>query len=306
MSSHEPKFGLSLPQILAGALAAASAAYASSWLGVTGTVIGAAVMSAVASIASVLYGRSIEHSSERLRAAMPMRSLASVGAASGAVGDTAVLSQVGADAEAAGPDTRETRPIDDVTRPNDDEAGERDTLSAVRQEPSSRPRVQWRTVAASAAAMLVVALGILTGMELLAGGAASVTGAGGDRKPTLVKIIQGDDSDGGTSQDEPGSDNPVPADTQGTVDTEPTEPGTSSSPEPTDSNPTQPEATDPEATDPAPTDPAPTDPAPTDPGATEPAPSETAPTEPDPSVTSPQQGGGTQTQPAEPGAPRAG
>lgn len=294
--SHEPKFGLSLPQILAGALAAASAAYASSWLGVTGTVIGAAVMSAVASVASVLYGRSIEHSSERLRAAMPMRSLASVGAASGVAGDTIVLRAV--DADSADHDTRESLLPDDEMPPADDEAGERDTSSDILKEPSARPRIQWRTVAASAAAMLVVALGILTGMELLAGGAASVTGAGGDRKPTIVKIIQGD-SDGGTTDDEPGTDNPAPAETEGTVDTEPTEPGTSSSPQPTESEPT-PETTEPAPTDPATTDPTPTDPAPTQPESTDPAPSESAPTQSDPSVTSPQQG--TQTEPVEPGA----
>jgi hypothetical protein len=292
--SHEPKFGLSLPQILAGALAAASAAYASSWLGVTGTVIGAAIMSAVASIASVLYGRSIEHSSERLRAVMPTRSLASVGATPGAAGDTVVLPEVATDA--AHHDTREVLPTDD-------EAGVRETPYDVRPEPSPRPRIQWRTVAASAAATLVVALGILTGMELLAGEAASVTGAGGERKPTIVKIIQGDDSDGGTSTDEhPGTDNPAPVDTTSSVDTEPAEPGTTSGSEPTDAEPTQPEPTDPAPTYPATTDPAPTDPAPTDPEPTDPAPSESSPSESEPSVTSPQQGSGTQTEPLDPGA----
>ena len=55
------------------ALAAASAAIASSWLGVAGTVISAAVVSVVASIGSVIYTRPIERSHERLLAVATAR-----------------------------------------------------------------------------------------------------------------------------------------------------------------------------------------------------------------------------------------
>ena len=56
---HERKrwIELSVPQLLAGALAAASAAVAASWLGVAGTVLGAVVASVVVSVSSALYAR---------------------------------------------------------------------------------------------------------------------------------------------------------------------------------------------------------------------------------------------------------
>ena len=49
-----PRPELSLPKIVAGALAAASAAVASSWLGVAGTVFGAVVVSVVATVGTAL------------------------------------------------------------------------------------------------------------------------------------------------------------------------------------------------------------------------------------------------------------
>jgi hypothetical protein len=294
--SDEPKFGLSLPQILAGAAAAASAAYASSWLGVTGTVIGAAVMSAVASVASVLYGRSIEHSSERLRAAMPLRSAATVGAGSGAAGDTIVLP---ADPRDSGDseDRTEGGLVDDAAR---GEAVEEEAPA----QTAPRAPIRWRTVAVSAVATLVVGLGFLTGIEFLAGEAASVTGAGRDRQPTIVKLIQGDDSDNGTATgNDQGEDGQAPADTGSTTGPDPAETG-STAPEPTE--PTESENTEPAPTDPAPTAPTPTDPTPTDPTPTDPAPTDPAPTDVEPTQTAPQQGGGTEPSSVDSGAVRAG
>lgn len=55
-----PLGGLSWPQLIAGALAAMTSAWVASYLGVAGTIIGAAVGSLVASIASAMYARGID------------------------------------------------------------------------------------------------------------------------------------------------------------------------------------------------------------------------------------------------------
>jgi hypothetical protein len=56
-----------LIEIIGGALAAVSAAFVASTLGVTGTLLGAAVMSVVAAIGGALYTRSLEHAHARVR-----------------------------------------------------------------------------------------------------------------------------------------------------------------------------------------------------------------------------------------------
>jgi len=57
-----PLSGLSWLQLIAGALAAMTSAWVASYLGVAGTIIGAAVGSLVASVASALYVRGLDRS----------------------------------------------------------------------------------------------------------------------------------------------------------------------------------------------------------------------------------------------------
>jgi hypothetical protein len=63
--------GISATKVAAGALAAASAAVAASWLGVAGTVTGAVLASVVVSVTSALYSHPLERSSEAIRGALP-------------------------------------------------------------------------------------------------------------------------------------------------------------------------------------------------------------------------------------------
>lgn len=255
--SDEPKNGLSLPQILAGALAAASAAVASSWLGVAGTFIGAAVVSVVASIASVLYARPIERSHERLRAVASARSVAH-GASAGAVAaPTMLLPKVEDDLGPAATDAQ---------GPETDAGTESRSGRAADGVPTETPRAwlarRWRTVVWSAAAMLVGGLVILTGLELLANGASSVTGVGGDRKPTIVRLFDGGEDRPSTG----GGNSPEPADTDVNNPAEPRDSGTTSEP-----------AEAPQSTEPVPAE-EPTQSAPTTSVPTE-EPTETQPTE---------------------------
>ena len=66
---HEEKEGLQLSfiQVLASALAAVSGAIVTSAFGVGGTIIGAAIMSTIATCASAIYGHSIKRTSRMLR-----------------------------------------------------------------------------------------------------------------------------------------------------------------------------------------------------------------------------------------------
>ncbi|MCD2190656.1 hypothetical protein [Actinomycetospora soli] len=59
--------GLTLPQILAGALAAATAAILGSFLGVIGTIGGAAVASVVSTVGSALYQKSLERTRDAVK-----------------------------------------------------------------------------------------------------------------------------------------------------------------------------------------------------------------------------------------------
>ncbi len=67
----EPFFGLGLAQILASTLAAVSAALAASFLGVAGTIIGAALGSLVATIGSAIYAHSLRTAGSRLQRLRP-------------------------------------------------------------------------------------------------------------------------------------------------------------------------------------------------------------------------------------------
>lgn len=65
--SGKASSGLSVAQVIGGALASVSAALVASKFGVAGTIIGAAMTSITVTIGSVLYRRSIEGAHERVR-----------------------------------------------------------------------------------------------------------------------------------------------------------------------------------------------------------------------------------------------
>lgn len=62
---------LSATQVVASVLAAVTATVAASYLGVAGTVIGAAVASVLTVVGNAVYGHSIQRTGERVRAAVP-------------------------------------------------------------------------------------------------------------------------------------------------------------------------------------------------------------------------------------------
>ena len=82
-TSGRSVLGLSVPQVLGGALAAATSALAASFLGVAGTLVGAVVGSVVATIGAAIYSHSLRKAATQLRvirpAIRPVAALASQG-----------------------------------------------------------------------------------------------------------------------------------------------------------------------------------------------------------------------------------
>ena len=66
-----PTFGLSLTQLVATGLAAVTATVAASYLGVAGTVIGAAVASVLTAVGNAVYGTSLRTTRDRVREVVP-------------------------------------------------------------------------------------------------------------------------------------------------------------------------------------------------------------------------------------------
>src|SRR6478752_8685510 len=148
-----PRLELSLPKIVAGALAAASAAVASSWLGVAGTVFGAVVVSVVATVGTALYTHSLERSRYAIQETIPVL-------ATRTRSDRALVD---------GPETLE--------------------LSvATRSAPQRRP-ISWSTAFVSCVATLALGFGVLTGFEAVMGKSASqLTGSGSGGGTTLGSL----------------------------------------------------------------------------------------------------------------------
>jgi len=237
---------LSVPQLLAGALAAASAAVAASWLGVAGTVLGAVVASVVVTVSSALYARPIERSSQVIRESLPVLPVLPDRYRERNSTDTETLVLGGT-------------VVDELERVEAPPADDGESTSR-----TSRPtrRIQWSSVAVSAVLTLVVGFGILTAFEAVIGKSASSLTGGDGGGSTIGRIVEGGNGSTTSNDDQPSkpaesgddSDQPAPSDPSPTEPTDPTPT------EPTDPTPTQPT----EPTEPTPTEPTePTDPAPT-------------------------------------------
>ncbi len=129
-----PRFGLSLTQLVAAGFAAVTATFVASYLGVSGTIIGAAVVSVASAIGNAVYGTSLRHTGYRVRTAVPRR----------------------------------RTPGASPPAPGEPEAGPPPLPAA---GPRERPRVSraWKHVALTAVAVFAALLAVVTAVELAAG-----------------------------------------------------------------------------------------------------------------------------------------
>jgi hypothetical protein len=141
-----------MTQLIATALAAITATIAASYLGVSGTVIGAALASVVSAVGNAVYGHSLRTTRDRVRVAVPVRTGA-----------------------------RPTRPDQDFRpaerpaaapaspRPENAIAERPPVLPTPRPRPARRERNAWRGVAIGAISVFVTVLAVVTGVEVVAG-----------------------------------------------------------------------------------------------------------------------------------------
>src|ERR687884_721912 len=135
MAEHAPDriwSGINIPKTIAAALAAVCAAVVGSYLGVAGTLLGAALASMVGTIGTEIYERSIKKGGEKLQTLAPVfiKAPAAVG----------------------------TPPVAAAT--------EEDSPSHL---VPPRRQIRWKRVALLAAAVFVVTMGTVTVVELFTG-----------------------------------------------------------------------------------------------------------------------------------------
>ncbi|MFC6085160.1 hypothetical protein [Sphaerisporangium aureirubrum] len=217
---------ISAPQVVGGALAAATAAVGASFLGVTGTVIGAALASVATTVGNSVYTHYIERGHRRLR---------EHGLITGEQDDVPVTSE-GEEglARAAHATVREQGPAE---RPRTlDDAVPLDPATAevphLTHKPS--PRRTWAAMAVATAAIFALSMGGILAFELVSGRPLAATVHGRDGSGTTL---------GGTVRD---AATPVPSPT---VNETSGEQGGAGTPEPSASVPA-----DRQETDPAPAD----------------------------------------------------
>ena len=161
MSEHAPDriwSGIEISKVIAGTLAAITAAVVGSFLGVAGTLAGAAVASVVGSVGTEIYQRSLSRGAKRLSAIAP-----TFVKAPAAVGTPAVAAA-----------TEEESPSHTV---------------------APRLTIRWGHAAVAAAVLFVLAMGSLTAFELLAGETvASAVGGDSSSGRSTVSSIMGDES----------------------------------------------------------------------------------------------------------------
>ncbi|MFC4064543.1 hypothetical protein [Actinoplanes subglobosus] len=154
--------GIDVPKTVAGTLAAVSAAVLGSFLGVAGTLIGAALASLISSIGTEIYHRSINHGTKRLQSAFVI--------APAAVGTPSV--------EAA------------------DASGEVASTSAATTGSTADRRIHWKRIALVTGAFFLLGMGVLTTAEMFAGrSAADVTSGRDTGSPTILFDTAGANSD---------------------------------------------------------------------------------------------------------------
>ncbi len=197
-----PRSTLSVTQVVAGALAAVSAAVAASFFGVAGTVIGAALVSVVSTVGSALYGASLDRTGERLRR------------------------------------TRHARPTR-ATPDGDTRTRELPAALDPRRAPAPRRRPRWSRVAAYAVAVFAAAMVVVTGVELVGQKpvAALVGGTDTPSSSTTIGELSTASSSRDTAPSTPPEDEPAdggsseaPESTAPTGTTEPEDAGGSSTP----------------------------------------------------------------------------
>jgi hypothetical protein len=143
-----PRFDLSATQLIATALAAITATVAASYLGVSGTVIGAALASVVSAIGNAVYGHSLRSTRDRVRVDRVLLRERRPNGAGATPGDKDVVVDAPPVLPAVGPVRSPRRERGRATTPSE---------------------TVWRRIAIGSIASFVAVLAVVTGVEIVAG-----------------------------------------------------------------------------------------------------------------------------------------
>lgn len=197
------KVSFSLPQLIGGALAAATAAAVGSTLGVAGTIFGAAVASVVGGVGGTLYSAGIDRTHRKVASVITRTGPVPVEPAEGV--DLTLV---------------------DVTAAAAPDAGSGPAMNSG-DEPSGRKQRIWKVAAITAAAIFAMSLVVITVVELGLGRA-----FGGGDGTTVSQVVR--------PQAKPSkSVSPSPEPTPSTTGTSTPEPSPSESVTPTPSEPAE-------------------------------------------------------------------
>ena len=182
---------LSATQVAAGALASVSSAVVASFFGLAGTLIGAALASVISTVSAALYSSSLRKTNEKLRIAR-----------SQLTGRQSPVADTG-DAPAP-PATPATQVLPAHLDP--------------RRAPARRPRPRWTRVAVYAAAVFVMAMGVITGIELIGQKPVSalVGGTQTSQETTIGAITNASSSSDVQQEEDPSSPSSTTAPATGT------------------------------------------------------------------------------------------
>jgi hypothetical protein len=178
---------LSAVQIAAGALATVSSAVVASFLGVAGTLVGAALASVISTICATLYSESLKKTNERLRAVRQQRT--------------------------ARPGPASARTVEQPV------AQALPTRLDPRRSPAPAGRPRWVRGAAYAAAVFGLAMAIVTGVELIGQQPVSaLVGNSSSSGTTTIGSLTNTSSSRDTTPTPPSTTTPAPS----TAETGPT------------------------------------------------------------------------------------
>ena len=209
----ERTLGLSTAQVVGSVLAAVTGAVLASTMGVTGTVIGAAVASLVATIGSAIYTWSLRRTTVAVRktAAQVRQAALESGPLPRTVAQgplRTIKERAAASTAEQGPDGQEQ----DRTRtgPDQDPDGQQPEEPDP-DEDSWRRSIPWGKVLLASLAVTVLALAGITVVEAIAGKPISSVTGGSDSQGTTVGNVTGSDRSqkdtGPSDETNPGSDN---------------------------------------------------------------------------------------------------
>lgn len=204
----KPKIDLSVTQVAGGALAAMTAAFLGSRLSVAGTVVGAALASVVAAVASNLYTASLQTTREKVRTAFRGRD----------GGSPAPVPDESAD--------------DTFTWSDGQPAG-----STTPTPPQPKRQLRWPSVVLGAVAAFALAFAVLTGLELASG--QSLSGGNGT---TITQVTEHqpaadptpEPSSGASGSPTPKASDSPTAEPSATASSEPTATPSTTEPTPTE------------------------------------------------------------------------